>query len=158
MVKYSYLLKDATWFNEKIISSLVHVQIKLRFIFERIPSTVWSSVIFDHAKPTELRVPKDCLIGNIRFSNLVPGNSRRESIKNWKTVENYGAPISILGVIHKIRNFACERHLSQDRNHAYKTFWSDSYIIRIKIYIRMKMSYSNDFELFERNCMARIVF
>ena len=34
------------------------------------------------------------------------------------------------------------------RYHANKTFLSD---------IRMKMSYSHDFELFERNCMARIM-
>ena len=51
----------------------------------------------------------------------------------------------------------CIKHISshsiflRNQNHAYKTFSSDACLIR------MKMSYSHDFELFEKNCMSRIM-
>ena len=78
------------------------------------------------------------------------------------------------GGVHKIRHFACggdfyvlrNQCLSKVRNHANKTLL-EPYIFFQKdrkhanksdlCLIGMKMSYSLDFEPFDRNCLARIV-
>ena len=81
------------------------------------------------------------------------------------------SPCFSYGGVRKIRHFACERDFYVVRSHMYKTYF-ESFIPSEKIrsdtnktfwsdlcFIRTKMSYSHDFELFERlNGLKYVLF